>query len=48
MFIFNMVSKFIVPPAGLPNEGLWKAQSETLALYQDELAQTRGVISASC
>ena len=43
-----MVSKSMVPLAGLPTEGLTKSQLEILALYQDELAQTRGVLSASC
>ena len=43
--MISMVNQFIVPPAGLPNEGLEKAQSEILDLYQKELAQTRAARS---
>ena len=42
-----MVNKFILPTAGLPNQGK-KAQCEILALYKEELVQRRGVLSVSC
>ena len=49
-FIYNKYGNqiYCVPGRSAQLKFKKKDQSETLAFYQEELAQTRGVLSASC